>query len=106
MEGIDMKQTFYIQATLTVIIQREVVVGNLEEALDFVDQNKGVAEIPFCGSEECAQSIEIRVDGLQFLGVPDRYLEDINESIKLESGIYCAHCQKPVDKYWRIGRSY
>ena len=80
--------------------------NDLEDALNFVDDNKGVAEIPFCGSEECAKSIETRVDGLQFLGIPERYLGDLNETPEKESGIYCANCQKPVDKYWRIGRSY
>ena len=79
---------------------------DLEEALDFIDNGKGIAEIPFCGSEECGAIIEQRIQGMKFLGIPDRYLSALNKNPKEEHDIYCAQCGKPVDKYWRIGRSY
>ncbi|MHA1339287.1 MAG: proline--tRNA ligase [Promethearchaeota archaeon] len=100
--------------TQSCIIQTD----DLDDALDWVEQNKGVAEIPMCGSEECASDIEKRVDGLKFLGIPYRYMKfakrydsppqfgeinwknpDIDES-------FCVICSKRVDTYWTIGRSY
>ncbi len=80
--------------------------NDLEEAIDFVDKNKGIVEIPFCGEEECAESIEKRLDGLKFLGIPDRYLLVLNKRVKKEKDIFCSHCMKPVTQYWRIGKSY
>ncbi len=80
--------------------------NDLEEAIDFVDKNKGIVEIPFCGEEDCAEAIEKRLDGLKFLGIPDRYLPVLNERVKKEKEIYCSHCMKPVTQFWRIGRLY
>ncbi|RLI60650.1 MAG: proline--tRNA ligase, partial [Promethearchaeia archaeon] len=79
---------------------------DLEEAIDFIDKGQGIAEIPFCGSEDCAASIEKRLDGLKFLGIPDRYLQVLNKKVKKDKEIYCSHCMKPVTQYWRIGRTY
>ncbi|QEE15491.1 proline--tRNA ligase [Promethearchaeum syntrophicum] len=80
--------------------------NDLEEAIDFIDKNKGIAEIPFCGEEDCAESIEKRLDGLKFLGIPERYLPILNKRVKKEKEIYCSHCMKPVTKYWRMGKTY
>lgn len=79
---------------------------DLEEALEFVEANSGVVEIPFCGSEECAQKVEQRIEGLKFLGIPARYLPALNATPAEESNIFCVECMEPVKKYWRIGRSY
>jgi prolyl-tRNA synthetase len=79
---------------------------DLEEALDLIDTNKGVVEIPFCGSEECAQKVEQRLDGLKFLGIPARYLSSLNEKPAVEENLFCAQCMEPVQQYWRISKSY
>lgn len=80
--------------------------NDLEEALNFIDEGKGTAEIPFCGSESCAAAVEQRLEGLKFLGIPEEYIPALNETISSEKEIYCAHCMKPVTEYWRIGRTY
>ncbi len=79
---------------------------DLDKALDIIENNQGIAEVPFCGSEECAADIEQRIDGLKFLGIPDEYLSTLHKEVKEESDIYCVHCSKPVKQYWRIGRPY
>ena len=59
---------------------------DLDEALEWVEEGKGIAEIPFCGDEkECAADIEKQVEGLVFLGIPGRYekLKVHNEQIFL-----------------------
>ncbi|MHA1777195.1 MAG: proline--tRNA ligase [Promethearchaeota archaeon] len=80
--------------------------SNLEEALDFIESGKGLAEIPFCGKESCAAAIEQRLEGLKFLGIPEEYIPALNDKSAEEKDIYCAHCQEKVSQYWRIGRSY
>ena len=79
---------------------------DLDVALDIIETNQGIAEIPFCGSEECAADIEQRIDGLKFLGIPDEYLSVLHKEVQEESDIYCVHCSKLVKQYWRIGRPY
>ncbi len=79
---------------------------DLQEAFDFVENNKGIVEIPFCGKEDCAAYIEQCVEGLQFLGVPEDYLPALNDTPKVEKDKFCAHCSEPVTSYWRMGRSY
>jgi prolyl-tRNA synthetase len=84
---------------------------DLEEALDFVDTNHGIAEIPFCGTEECAATVEKRVDGLKFLGIPSEYLDVLHPDLHTESEeepkkMFCAQCMTQVSQYWRIGRPY
>jgi len=84
---------------------------DLEEALDFIDTNQGMAEIPFCGTEECAATVEKRVDGLKFLGIPSEYLhvlhpESNHDTEEEPEKIFCAQCMIPVSQYWRIGRPY
>ncbi len=80
--------------------------NDLEEALEYIDAGNGVADIPFCGSEECAAPIEQRLENLKFLGIPEEYIPALNKSVKVEKDIYCAYCSKLVKQYWRIGRSY
>ncbi|MHA1519842.1 MAG: proline--tRNA ligase [Promethearchaeota archaeon] len=80
--------------------------NDLEEALEYIDAGNGVADIPFCGSEECAAPIEQRLENLKFLGIPEEYIPALNKSVKVEKDIYCAYCSKPVSQYWRVGRSY
>lgn len=101
-------------------LQRECILqtDDLDEALEFVEENKGMAEIPFCGSEECAADIEKRVDGLKFLGMPARYLKfmkhsgkgpkygEINYTSPKAKEIFCVNCSKKVDEYWTIGRTF
>ncbi len=79
---------------------------DLEEALDWVDSNKGIVEIPFCGSEDCAKKIEQRIEGLKFLGVPDRYLSALHDEPEEDENLFCAQCMEPVKRYWRMGRTY
>lgn len=91
---------------------------DLDEALEYVESEKGVVEIPFCGSEECAQEVEKRVEGLKFLGTPARYLKFLNypdEEPKYgemnyggheEKELYCVNCSKKVKEYWTIGKSF
>ncbi|MGV9171288.1 MAG: proline--tRNA ligase [Promethearchaeia archaeon] len=80
--------------------------NDLREALAFIDEDKGIAEIPFCGTEECASVIEKKLEGLTFLGIPQEYLEQLNENVKEETETYCVNCSKPVKAYWRIGKTF
>jgi prolyl-tRNA synthetase len=79
---------------------------DLQEALVFIEENKGLAEIPFCGKEDCAADIEKQVDGMKFLGVPEEYLPALTDNPKEEKDIFCAQCMTRVSTYWRIGRSF
>ena len=90
----------------------------LNEALEWVEEGKGVAEIPFHADEECAADIEKRVDGLTILGFPGRYLKFLNKpSKKLKHGemnrdipekkdLFCPVCSKKVKHYWTIARKW
>jgi prolyl-tRNA synthetase len=91
---------------------------DMNEALRYVEQDKGLVEIPFCGSEECASEIEQRVEKLKFLGIPARYLDFLdfsdrkfgknvmNAEMPEKEEIYCVVCSRRTDEYWTIGRSY
>jgi prolyl-tRNA synthetase len=91
---------------------------NLDEAIEWVEQGKGVAEIPFCGCEECAKEVEKRTESLKFLGVPARYLPflkhsktpnkfgEMNTQIPAKKEIFCINCSTKVTEYWTIGRSF
>ncbi|MHA1820080.1 MAG: proline--tRNA ligase [Promethearchaeota archaeon] len=91
---------------------------DLDEAIQIIEENKGVVEIPFCGSEECASEIEKRAEGLKFLGIPARYLGfidysqkdlnvgELNAEMPPKKEIFCLNCSKKVEHYWTIGRSY
>jgi prolyl-tRNA synthetase len=102
------------QATRECLLQTE----DMQEALDWIEEDKGYAEIPFCGHEDCAAEIEKRVDGLKFLGIPARYSDfldysipdtetgEINSVSKKTEDLFCVVCSKKVDKYWTISRTY
>lgn len=91
---------------------------DMDEALEWIEEEKGVAEIPFCGSEDCAARIEKRVDGLTFLGTPLRYMDfeeepaealeygEMNAKSPEDDEAFCVICSKRTDEYWTIGRSF
>jgi prolyl-tRNA synthetase len=79
---------------------------DLREALAFIDEDKGITEIPFCGDEDCASVIEKKIEGLTFLGIPEKYLTELNENSKEEKDAYCVNCSKPVRAYWRMGKTF
>jgi len=101
-------------------LERECLIrtDDLDEALEFVENNNGIAEIPFCGSAECAADVEKRVDGLKFLGAPARYLKflehkgkkpefgEINYEQPEAKESFCVNCSKKVKEYWTVGRSF
>ncbi|MHA1728082.1 MAG: proline--tRNA ligase [Promethearchaeota archaeon] len=91
---------------------------DMDEALEFVENDKGSVEIPFCGSQSCASELEKRVDGLKFLGTPARYLKfldysnknlkegEINAEFQNKKESFCVVCSKKVNEYWTIGRTW
>jgi prolyl-tRNA synthetase len=96
-----------------------LVTEDLDEALEWIEEGKGVSEIPFCGDEKgCAADIEKRLEGLVFLGTPARYLKflkkpnkklkhgEMNRGMKYREEIYCPICSKKVNKYWTIARKW
>ena len=80
--------------------------NDVTKAIDWIEQGKGIAEIPFCGNQECAANIEKRTESLRFLGEPEQYIEVLNEQVTEESELFCVECQSPVKHYWRISRAY
>ncbi|MBD3351159.1 MAG: proline--tRNA ligase [Candidatus Lokiarchaeota archaeon] len=90
--------------------------NDMDEAIELVENDKGVVEIPFCGSEDCASELEKRCDGLKFLGIPVRYMDfydeseneygELNGKSLANDELFCIICSKRTDKYWTIGRSY
>ncbi|MBN2154657.1 MAG: proline--tRNA ligase [Candidatus Lokiarchaeota archaeon] len=97
---------------------RILVTEDINEAYQWLEDGKGIAEIPFCGSQECASDIEKRVDGLRFLGTPVRYLNyiekpskrmkygEMNQFTREKKEIFCPVCSKKVNQYWTIARSW
>ena len=97
---------------------RILITEDLEEAYDWLENGRGIAEIPFCGENECAAEIEKRVDGLRFLGVPVRYFNflkkpnkklkhgEMNQFMPTKKEIFCLSCSKKVKEYWTIARSW
>jgi prolyl-tRNA synthetase len=95
-----------------------LITEDVDNALEWVEEGKGVAEIPFCGSEDCAADIEKRVDGLVFLGIPARYLKffekpskklkhgEMNQFMPEKKEIFCVSCSKKVKNYWTIARKW
>ncbi|MFX1235675.1 MAG: proline--tRNA ligase [Promethearchaeota archaeon] len=91
---------------------------DLNEGLRYVEKDKGIVEIPFCGSEECASEIEKKVEKLKFLGIPARYLDFLdfsdgklgknimNAEMPEKEEIFCVICSRRTNEYWTIGRSY
>jgi len=102
------------ELTRSCILQTDELIN----ALDWIENNKGIAEIPFCGSEECASDIEKRIEGLKFLGIPYRYMTfskkyeknpsygEMNSKNPDSKEFYCVVCSKKVNEYWTIGRTY
>lgn len=91
---------------------------DLDKALEWIEQDKGIAEIPFCGKNECAAEIEKRTESLRFLGEPLRYqpfIKPTNEDPKfgemnarevVDNDLHCVVCSEKTKTYWSIGRAY
>jgi prolyl-tRNA synthetase len=99
------------QNTEKYIQEKVIQTEDLDTAYELIEKNKGVVEIPFCGSEDCAKVLETTVAGLKFLGIPDRYLKVLNpekseETLSENKQIFCVNCSNPVKHYWRIARTF
>ena len=53
--------------------------NDVTEAIDWIEEGKGIAEIPFAVIKQCAANIEKRTESLRFLGEPEQYIEVLNE---------------------------
>ncbi len=95
-----------------------LITEDLDVAHEWLDEGKGVAEIPFCGGDECAAEIEKRVEGLVFLGTPARYLKflkkpskklkhgEMNQFMPKKKDMFCPMCSKKVKHYWTIAKKW
>jgi prolyl-tRNA synthetase len=105
-EMLDQIQTHLWEEAKTRHVSLVKQTTELNEAIDYLDKNQGVMEIPFCGDENCAADVEKQLESLKFLGIPDRYLKALNPEAKEEENLFCAKCGTKAKYYWRIGRSY
>jgi len=95
-----------------------LVTEDMDEALEWVEEGKGVAELPFHDSPECAADLEKRVDGLTVLGFPGRYLKflkkpnkklkhgEMNRDMPEKKDMFCPICSKKVKHYWTIAKKW
>ncbi len=72
-------------------------VKSIEEIRDIVANRKGVAEIPWCGSESCGLKLEELVEG-KALGRP------MDEDVEVEG--VCPICGKKAFTYLRLAKTY
>jgi prolyl-tRNA synthetase len=78
--------------------ERITQVNSLEEVRKKLDGQGGILEAPWCGSRECGEGLEVKVDA-RILGIP------YNEGAEGELG-KCINCDKKAEKRIRIARSY
>ncbi|BAA81340.1 prolyl-tRNA synthetase [Aeropyrum pernix K1] len=71
---------------------------SLEEARDWVEGRRGIAEIPWCGRESCGLEMEERVNG-KVLGTP--WPEE-----PVEEGKRCPLCGRPAVAWIRLAKTY
>jgi prolyl-tRNA synthetase len=95
-----------------------LVTEDLDEAIKWLNEGKGIAEIPFHPSTECAAEIEKRSDGLTVLGFPGRYLKflkkpskklkygEMNQFMHEKKDLFCPVCSKRVEHYWTIAKKW
>ena len=79
--------TFFLSNIITTIAK-----------LTSADNKKGIVELPWCGSEDCALEIENILEG-NTLGEPA-------EIEKLNDNLVCPVCGKPAMTWMRYAKTY
>ena len=74
---------------------------SLEEAKRFIEEEKGIAEIPWCGRSECALRVAEEL-GAEALGTPI----DVIEKVKLSNEAKCPVCGVRAVTYMRYAKKY
>ncbi len=75
----------------------------LEEAIDIINTQGGIVEVPWCGNLDCGLEIEART-GLRVLGRP---IKDEEKYVKERvSGHKCPVCGKPAKTILRLAKTY
>jgi prolyl-tRNA synthetase len=73
-------------------------ITTIEEAASLYSERKGIVKLPWCGKDECGQTMEEQLVG-SALGY--RIEDDSSAAQKL-----CAHCQRPAKHLLHFGRTY
>ncbi len=71
--------------------------SRLDEAGEWVESRKGVAEVPWCGREDCGLKMEEEVNA-KILGTPWPH--------EVVEGLSCARCGAPAVAYVRLAKTY
>ncbi len=83
-------------------LERVKQFDSLDEAIKFVREVGGIAEIPWCGRESCAKIVEEQYEGISIIGIP---LVGVVENVDV-SAKRCAVCGRQAVTVVRIGRKY
>jgi prolyl-tRNA synthetase len=78
--------------------ERECFVRAVEDIKKRLDEIGGIVEAPWCGSRECGEGLELKIDA-RILGVPYTGSSSV-------VGSRCVGCGKEAVKSIRVGRSY
>ena len=78
------------------MMSRVFAVKSVEEANEVVKARKGIAELPWCGREECGLTLEESLDA-RVLGFPV-------DEIRVEGK--CINCDRDATNILRIAKTY
>lgn len=78
--------------------ERLLRTDSLEDAGEWVESRRGIAEVPWCGRESCGLEMEERVNG-KVLGTP--WPEE-----PVEDGKRCPVCGRPAVAWIRLAKTY
>jgi len=73
----------------------------LEDALNFVRNGGGIAQVPWCGDDRCAAKVVDEAEGVAVLGCPLESIEKVEVFAPR-----CAICGAPATSIARIARRY
>ncbi len=74
---------------------------SFEEAVEYVKNSGGIAQIPWCGDERRAQEVIEQLEAIAALGSPIPIIEEVNVE-----GKHCAICGHKAKTYLRIAKRY
>lgn len=77
--------------------------SSIDDAVEFVRREGGIAQIPWCGDERCAADLEAKLgEGIRVLGSPVHSIEKVEPPKDAK----CPVCGRRAVTYLRIGKSY
>ncbi|RLG77042.1 MAG: proline--tRNA ligase [Thermoprotei archaeon] len=84
-------------------IEQVKTFNGVDEAVEYIRRNGGIAQIPWCGEEKCAIELENKLgEGIRVLGSPVHTLEKVH----IDANSKCPVCGARALTYLRLGRSY